>query len=81
MSEPSSEHDLLAVEILDAELAVHTLQGAGTSGAGYDCFAGAPTRRVPPFVTAAAPGCRFSGVQSEVIDLITSQLDGTTEPA
>jgi hypothetical protein len=31
-------------------------------------------RRVPAIVTAAAPGYRFSGVESEVTDLITSQL-------
>jgi hypothetical protein len=53
---------------------------SGASGVGYDCFAGAPTRRVPApgsvpvIVTVAAPGYRFSGVESEVIDLITSQL-------
>jgi hypothetical protein len=47
---------------------------SGASAVGYDCFAGAPTRGVPAIVTAAAPGCRFNGVESEVINLITSQL-------
>jgi hypothetical protein len=80
MSEPSSEHDLLAVEILDARFAVHTLLGPGLLESVTIALPGRqPPRACHRDGSGAQLPVQWRGKRSDQLDYFSA--NGTTEPA